>query len=430
MKTRRPGRARAALVAVLFASLAGPACAPDPEDPRGGETDVVVLALQETGVATVRVIVTGPGIAAPLVVPLVRAADRWTGQIGGVPAGDNRTFVVSALDAGGREIYRQSISGVTVVANQNPLIAVMAQPPPGPPGANRPPVIDFLVANATKVAPNGTIALRASASDPDPGDTLSYAWSATAGMFSAPSSPATNWRATGGSGVRRLTVTVRDRRNARATAFVDVTASSAVTQGRSAVSVAVNTWPVVTALSASGSRVELGRSTVLDVSAADSDGDLLQYAWTCDCSGLFGAPTSRTPTFTLGVVPASGACTFTTVASDGRGGSNRGALTMAAGPEPQVNVAPQIVSTFQSGERAAPGQEVTLRVTAADPNGTALAFAWSATSGTLAELTTMGGSSEAIWTAPPAFGVPAEIRAAIRDGSGVTTMQSFAVAPP
>ena len=61
--------------------------------------------------------------------------------------------------------------------------------------ANRAPTITSLVASAPNVVPGATVSLAATAVDPDAGDTMTYAWSASpgGGSFSAHTALSTVW---------------------------------------------------------------------------------------------------------------------------------------------------------------------------------------------------------------------------------------------
>jgi hypothetical protein len=64
-------------------------------------------------------------------------------------------------------------------------------------------------ASPLQVLPGGTVDVAATATDADPGDTLSYVWTASAGSFANPAAPATQFLCTP-AGPAILTVTVSD----------------------------------------------------------------------------------------------------------------------------------------------------------------------------------------------------------------------------
>jgi hypothetical protein len=425
-------RLRAPNIAIHLALLSSLTVACEREQapsPAGtGDAHVAVLALSVADVDTVRVSVVDAD--PPIVASLSRVGDEWVGIVGAIPAGSDRTLAVSVRDAGGTEIYRGESTGVAITAGQTTSVAITAQEvAPAQPLVNAAPVIDALVASALAVAPGEVVNLRATAHDPNPADTLTYEWSAPAGTFDAPTSPMTRWTAPATGGNWRLNVRVRDQRNAQATMSVEIEVSEERGRGRASLRVTVNTWPVVEDITASPTRIDAGETTTLDVIATDSDADPLAYAWTSECAGAFSDTAVKAPTFTLAARPATGACTLTAQITDGRGGSNSATLTIAAGPAPAVDSGPEIVGSFQSSATANGGQALALRATAVDPEGTALTFAWTASTGTLGTPATMGGTSEVSWTAPQCFpaGSTAEVRVRITDAAGSSAEEVFTV---
>jgi hypothetical protein len=126
-----------------------------------------------------------------------------------------------------------------------------------------------------------------------------------------------------------------------------------------------------------------GGTVALSVSASDSRGHALTYAWEVSCAGLPPgtlAPGAgvQNPSWTAPAnftgLPVT--CSFSVTASDGQGLSVSGAFvqTVAAAPD---------VITITAGPTAAPGTTtssgiVALEVTASDSYGHALSYEWSA----------------------------------------------------
>jgi hypothetical protein len=412
-------------VVVLLSLGCGADAKPEPAD-----ADATVLALGAADAVTVTVSVTGPGIVSPIIVALAKSGSQWGGVIGAIPAGIDRTFTLSARDAVGTEIYAGQATGITITPGHTATVVINAQQVATvPPKHNAAPVLDALVVSAITVAPGDVVSLAVTAHDPNPGDTLSYEWSANDGTFSAPAAPATTWTAPATAGTAHLRIRVRDQKNAQASMDFDIAVVAGHGKGKAAVTVTLNTWPVISDVTATPTRIDAGEATLLDVVASDSDGDALTYAWSKDCDGTLSADNVKSPTFTLTTVPASKACTLGVTVSDGKGGSNLGSITISAGPPPAIDLPPEVLTTYQSAETAASEDTVVLRVTAADPNGSPVSFVWTATAGTLGTPTTVGGTSEIEWTAPAAFLDDAEIQAAVTDGTWQTTVQAFVVHP-
>jgi len=399
-----------------------------------GSAEVSVMALSAGDVASVTVTITGDGIVTPIVVALVSTAGTWAGTIGHIPAGLNRTFTLSAVDAMGTEAYHGMVSGVTITAGQSTTVVITAQQV-APPLLynNAAPVIDGLVVSAVTVAPGSGMSLAVTAHDPNPGDTLSYTWSAEAGTFASPSDPSTNWTAPATAGTVHITIDVRDQLNAHATMSLDILVAGQE-QGSARITVVLNTWPVVTDVTADPTRADAGQTVVLNVVATDSDGDTLSFFWASDCLGTFSDTSVQSPSFTLMAVPTSKACTFTVKVEDGKGGSDKGSIAIAAGPPPSIALSPPggapppvIVSTYQSADGATAGQTVTMSVQAVDPSDPALSFTWTTNQGTLGQPNTAGGTSGIVWTAPTPFTTSATIQVTITDALGQAIVQAFAV---
>jgi hypothetical protein len=414
---------------MLFA-LSGCGLGENAAEVPGGQAEVSVLNLTANEVTNAIVTITGPGIANPIVVPLAITHGKWTGIISQIPAGIDRLFTLSAQDVTGVELYRGEASGVTILPGQLVTVVLNAQQVTAPvPYSNAAPVIRSLVASAVTVAPGNIINLTVAAYDPNPGDTLTYVWTAEDGTFASPDLPMTTWTAPASGATIKITIDVHDQKNAHAKMSLDILVVVGNGQGKADVTVNLNTWPVVSELSSDPTRIEAGQTTVLDLVATDSDGDAITYAWTSDCLGTFSSTNMANPSFTLTAVPANNTCTFTVVIHDGKGGTDTGSLLVAAGSAPIVELPPVVVSAYQSAERAATGDTITFQVKANDPNGTAVTFAWFASEGTLGTPNTTGGTSRIVWTAPTSFTSPTTIRVNITDANGQETVQGMTVNP-
>ncbi|MBX7193264.1 MAG: putative Ig domain-containing protein [Sandaracinaceae bacterium] len=286
-----------ALVAALaFGCTSGPT----------GEVSLNVAALSAADVDRVEVTITGAGIDPPIVQELSRAGAQWRGAIGGIPAGTDRTFTVVAYDAGGTPIYEGTATGVTVVAGDSVTVVIVLQDvDEGPVGMESPPDIHSVTVVPGVLAPGEVASVSVSATDPDPGDTLTYFWHATEGPVPLPDGTfvdhmvaATTWTAPATDGVYTLTITVTDASGSARSVSVDVQVSAANARGTAQIEVTVNTWPVVTRFAAQQGLVPSAGSTSTVVTATDADGDpvTITYSQACaggsiDAAGVFTAPT-------------------------------------------------------------------------------------------------------------------------------------------
>ena len=424
-----------AAVALFALSPSGCSAPTAPSGPRLGSVVVKTYSqLPMSNVYSVTVTITADDIESPLVVPLTKVGDQWVVNLESIPAGTNRTFTLSARDASGTEIYSGVATGVTITAGQTASVTIGGQETnPAPGTGNASPVIDALVASSIVVAPGATVNLSVNAHDPDTGDVLTYLWTATNGGFDQVDTSSTNWTPSDADGTYRITVRVMDDHQAQTTTYVDLTVLSASESDSPAtISVSLNNWPVVSEVTSTQGRIDVNETTKLDCTATDADGDTLTYAWSTNsgCAGTFDAATVKSPTFTLGnTLPANGTCELTVVASDGRGGTGTGSLTITASPPPVVIVPPQVVSFSQSTQSAVAGQTVTLWVLASDPQNTAMTFAWSADRGTLGTPIDLGaGSQQVVWTAPLNFVAEVQVEVTITNAKNALTVKSFTIA--
>jgi N-acetylneuraminic acid mutarotase len=391
-------------------------------------------ALSSADVARVEVTVSGVHVSPVMTSELVARADDWYGVIGAIPIGANRTFTARAYDAAGTLLYQGEATGVTIAAGTRAqVLIVLQQVTPPDPFVNQAPRIDSLVASAQQVAPGATVSLALVAHDADPGDTLTYSWTAAGGSFTDAGQPTTSWTAPGTEGAVTLTCTVTDNHGASVSISLAIDVRAHHGTGEAEVIATLNTWPVASGVTAAPAQIAPGETVALDLSAADADGDSLSYSWTDgggDCAGSFSASDAEDPSWTAPAgAPAAGTCTLAVTISDGRGGETTASVLVHVGDLPSSNIAPRITATFQSALTVSAGDGVTFRISAEDPEGAPLSFAWTTTSGTLGTPTTSGGDSEVSWTAPNA-GTSSEIRVSITDGAGGETTHVFTVSGP
>ncbi|WP_158625733.1 RCC1 domain-containing protein [Corallococcus carmarthensis] len=429
---RRESRSRlAALALSLVLALAGCGGAQGQEAQEGSAQAVVTLpqALSASDVARVELTVSGAGMTTRTDA-LVKTGGQWGGVLGQLPAGSGRTFSAQAFDSSNTVRYAGQATPVTIQANLTTAVTLLLQEVNAPPPfENAAPRILSLVASPGTVAPGGQVSLQATAEDPNAGDTLTYAWTAASGSFSAASSLTSTWTAPASAGPVTLTLTVTDSKGASASLSVIITVSTG--NGSAAVNVSFNTWPQVTKLTALPSSVAVGQATQVTASASDSDGDSLSYEWVASCAGTWANASSASPSFAPTAQPPGGTCTLSVAARDGRGGQGIGSLTIYVSTSPTSGqLPPEIVETFQSVVSVpASGGTVVFRVRAKDPQGSALSFAWATSTGTPGTASTTGTTSEVLWTAPSCVpaGNPPTVTATVTNALGLSASYAFAL---
>jgi hypothetical protein len=404
-----------------------------------GSASVVALALSASSVVSATVTVSGgivagtdAGLAAPEVFTLQKnASGQWTANLTGLSAGTGFTFTVNAYDGPngtGNVLYQGSATNVKIAAGGStvPIVIVAQQVNPPAPFTNSAPVITSLVGSATTVPPSGQISLAVTANDPT-GGTLTYAWSANGGTFSASNAATTTWTAPATTGNYGIILTVTDSQNATVMATTQI---SVANSSQAVVDVVINTWPVVTNVVGSPNYLVAGQATDLTVLANDADNDPITYAWTTsNCpDGTFGNKTSPTPTFTLPTGTPDTSCTFTVTASDGRGGSDTGTLTLPVGA-PAFGTPIAFTTFSQTAASAGPGQVVTFSVGAVDPNGSPLTYTWLASGGTLLNQASTTSGSQINWTPPANAATSWTITVTAKDAAGLSATQTFTVTP-
>ncbi|AFE05366.1 branched-chain amino acid ABC transporter2C amino acid-binding protein [Corallococcus coralloides DSM 2259] len=368
----------------------------------------------------------------PRVVDLGRSNGSWGGLIGDIPAGANHSFLAEAFDASGTRRFQGQTSGVTIAANQTTTVVITLQElaPPAP-YANEAPLIDSVVASTTTVQAGGSLSLIATAHDPNTGDALTFAWTASSGTFSAPTDGTSSWTAPSSPGIQTLVFTVKDSQGAAASVSLAVNVVSSTTTGDAAIDVSFNLWPVVSRISASLSRLDAGQSTVVSANASDADGDALSYQWAATCPGTWTDATSSTASFVPSSIPASACnnCRLTVTVQDNRGGQTTGSLNLCVAASSTERFAPLFTHFYQSATSASPGQTVTFDVTAMDPQTRPMTFAWTANMGSLSSVQSTANTSQVAWTAPSCAvtGPPPSITVVVTNDYGLVASRSFSL---
>lgn len=419
------------VLAVASALLAAGCDKPPPEGPAGGAAHFTIAASQALSAEDVtRVTVTLAAADIPSIsIELTRTGDTWGGTLGGIRAGTNRNFTAEAFDAEGEKIFEGQAQGVTIVNGQTVEVVIVLQPLVRPPPfENAAPIIDSVIASGSTVEPGGVVALRATAHDPNPADVLTYAWTATGGSFSDAAALTTAWTAPAEQGSYSLTLRVSDPLGAATSMSFSITVQ-VVGRGNANIRVIINTWPEVTRVTASPTRVNVGEAMTAEVLASDEDGNTLRYNWTATCSGAFADATARVAVFTPSELPAGACnnCQLRVTVSDNNGGSTTGRIDVCVSRPVEPTYAPTVVTAYQAAQTVSEGESVRFFLQAQDPQGRPLAFHWSTNVGILGTAVSGNNTSELRWTAPVCVseGVTPAITVTATNQAGLTVSHTF-----
>lgn len=165
--------------------------------------------------------ISGPNISPAIEQDLLEDG-QWLNFIGQVPVGANRTFMVQAFNAQSIVIYKGHVHHITVTENEQVVMVLLQQIKPPDSFSNTVPEITGVTFSTLTPQASQTISLQAFAQDPDISDTITYTWTAAAGLFDNPSNRSTNWTAPSTTGTYTLTLTVRDNRSGQVTANFEV----------------------------------------------------------------------------------------------------------------------------------------------------------------------------------------------------------------
>jgi N-acetylneuraminic acid mutarotase len=417
--------------ALLLLCLA--ACTSPPSEPTGSVQFAASTqqALSANDITRVKVTVAAADMSSRIV-ELAKSNGTWGGLIGNIPAGSNRSFLAEAFDASGIKRFEGQTSGVTITANQTTAVAITLQElAPPPPYTNEAPVIDSLVASSTSVQTGSSLSLTATVHDPNAGDTLTLAWTASGGTFSAPAAATTSWTAPSSPGVQTLTFTVTDSQGAAVSVSLVVNVTSGTSTGNAAINISFNLFPTVSRVSASLNRLDAGQSTTVSATASDADGDSLSYQWAATCPGTWSNATSSSASFVPSSVPAGlcNNCQLTVTVQDGRGGQTTGALNLCIAAASTHHFAPLVTNFYQSALSTSPSQTVDFDITAMDPQSSSLTFTWSANTGSLATAQSTATTSRVVWTAPACAltGITPTVTATVTNAHGLSSSKAFSL---
>ncbi len=393
----------------------------------------VVVTLQQglsaADVTRVTAIVRGADLVPPLSSDLVASSGQWVGTLMSIPVGLNRTVDVNAYDSGGTLRYAGSATGVAIAEGQVTLLSMLLQQVTAPPAfSNRAPRIVSVIVSSAQPGAGDVVQLTASAVDGDGSSSLTYQWTSTGGSFSNAGVANPSWTAPPELGAQTLSLTVSDPLGATAGVSFALDVASTSATGGVGLTVGVNTWPVVSLVSANPTRAALGQPFALTTTATDADGDALAYAWTSGCAGTFSDAAVGNPTFTASSAPANGECTLVVSVHDGRGGHTTGSLTVNVLSPLEANFAPEVELTFQSAFSAAGGDTVVLRMQAKDPEGAPVAFSWATSAGSFVTSAPAPTVSQAVLTAPAcALNAQVQVTVTATDPGGASSLRAFTV---
>lgn len=247
--------------------------------------------------------------------------------------------------------------------------------------------------------------LSVAVTDPD-GDPLSYVWKATAGKVKSKGEGTALYTAPDQPCGAEVIVAVGDGKGGVTSHTWNVTI------------VRPENPPVIESYTPSQTEfsVNVGSVTDFSVVVSDPDGDPLSYSWEAT-AGTLEAEDSSTAKWTAPDQPGSAAVTVTV--SDGKGGYASRTWNVTV-----INRSP-VISAHVPAEDALTanvGSVIEFSITASDPDGDSLSYAWEATNGTLeAE-----DSGTAKWTAPRRLG-DAVVTVTVSDGKGGTANRTWSV---
>jgi hypothetical protein len=290
-----------------------------------------------------------------------------------------------------------------------------------------PPVLTGPTVTASEVNSGAAVTLAIAASALD-GDTLTYTWTQTpaspAGVFSSSSVAGPTWTApaVAADTTFLLEVTVTDSKGHASRAAVSL-------QVRPPPSHA----PVLTeAPTGSSTSVEGSALVQLDARATDVDGDTLTYAWTQEPAtpaGTFSSTSVANPVWTSPIVESTQRFTLKVTVSDSKGGTVQGQVEVeVAKPRPE-NRAPVVTAgPSASRDTAMANQSVSLSVSASDPDGDPLFYAWSQEPASPAGSFSSTSVANPTWTAPSVTAETTfQLQVQISDGKGGLVTRAVAV---
>ena len=260
-------------------------------------------------------------------------------------------------------LYEGTAPATITEGVQTGVTIFLQQSTPPDPFVNTVPIFQSLVYTPANPRTDEVVTLTVNVTDPDvPPDAITLAWSAPGGGTLTPplDQPSVDWTAPSTDGTYPVTITASDLSGATATLTANIGVSLRL--GSAEVTLDLNTWPEVSNLVPDPTRIDVGESTSLTLSATDPDGDDLAYAWTATgCLGMFSDATAN-PDFQLTDAQGGTECTLSvnitdvvTVTALPRGGSNTADVTVATGPAPSPRTSASGCPCWDGGPRSVPG---------------------------------------------------------------------------
>lgn len=354
-------------------------------------------------------------------------------------AGQHRKLYAIAKDTDGNIVAKGELTHVEIQKGSTHTVLFSLHPNEKSTGElpffNVAPFVSSLSASSYEVNAGQTLDLSAVAGDSDLHAKLTYRW-AGQGSFSQRDSLLTQWTAPLERGLYQLTFTVTDEQGAESTMalVLNVKGGKAshlslqqIDLGKARVRARFNNWPVVKLLWAKEGSLKPGQSTRLFSRVMDPDFGPRTFQWSDNCGGSFDAPNKRNPKWTAPTnAPGNTRCVLSLKVTDRKGGTGKGHLTLLVGHQTQLNLSPQIQSTFQTADRVARGSTVVFRIAASDPEGATLRFRWFAFWGRLRQPTHTNTTSQIHWEAPRRPGNNF-IYALIVDRQGAWSFEQFVI---
>jgi predicted secreted protein len=272
---------------------------------------------------------------------------------------------------------------------------------------NQAPVLSALTANPQSVAPNGSVAVKATGNDPN-GDSLNYNWT-------VPS----DWTQSG-SGAE-ITLTAPNSYGKSGLVEVELTDGyGQTTTGTVLVETARNQSPVISNVSASPIVIEPGQTTTVTARASDPNGDSLNYSWNVP-SGWSKSGSGDEIQVTAPVEWGTSA-TLTVVVDDGQGASSESAVVV----QTERNTAPSINDLTATPNPVLQNSETTVSIRASDPEDDqqTLTYDWSIDN---TDWTKSDSGSTTLLRAPQKGNSSVTVTATVEDGAGGSTSSSITV---